>query len=125
MAARCAAGLVRYLHHRNRTHRHRWQARVGIASGSVVGSVVGIQKYIYDVFGPAVNCAARMQVQSEPMEITVPASMTADLADEFRLENLREAPVRGFGTMQIATLSEMQAAGNAGRPPVTPGFAAR
>ena len=34
--------------------------RIGISSGPVIGSVVGVQKYVYDIFGPGVNLAARV-----------------------------------------------------------------
>ncbi len=105
-AARCAAKMIRYLNRRNATHQHKWQARIGIASGSVVGSVVGVQKYIYDVFGPAVNCASRLQALSEPMEITVAASMEEDLIQDFDLISPRVKDVRGFGEMRVARLVE-------------------
>ncbi len=105
-AARCAAKMIRYLNRRNTTHQHQWKARIGIASGSVVGSVVGVQKYIYDVFGPAVNCAARLQSLSDPMEITVCASMEDALIEEFDLCDPRTETVRGFGDMRIAHIRE-------------------
>ncbi len=104
LAARCASGFLRYLAHRNKTHRHRWQARIGIASGSVVGSVVGTQKYVYDVFGPAVNCAARLQSQSAPMEITVLEKSAESFGDEFRLGNRRVENLPGFGECAITSL---------------------
>lgn len=105
-AARCASKMIRYLNRRNATHEHQWKARIGIASGSVVGSVVGVQKYIYDVFGPAVNCAARLQALSDPMEITICSSAADDLIEEFDLAEARTEQVRGFGEMNIATLRE-------------------
>ena len=80
-AARAAVKMIRFLERRNQTHEHKWRARIGIATGSVVGSVVGVQKYVYDVFGPAVNMAARLQAESEPMEITVCESMRDSLLD--------------------------------------------
>ena len=74
------------------------------ASGSVVGSVVGTQKYIYDVFGPAVNCAARLQSQSAPMEITVLETSAESFGDEFRLGNHRFENLPGFGECAITSL---------------------
>jgi class 3 adenylate cyclase len=35
----------------------------------VIGSVVGVQKYIYDVFGPAVVEASRLRYHARPMGI--------------------------------------------------------
>jgi class 3 adenylate cyclase len=66
-----AIKILRYLRRRNLTHPIEWTCRIGIHTGSVVGSVVGIRKYIYDVFGDGVNTASRMQSLSEPMQITV------------------------------------------------------
>ncbi|MEX0282015.1 MAG: adenylate/guanylate cyclase domain-containing protein [Arenibacterium sp.] len=105
-AAQCAAKMIRYLERRNSTHQHRWQARIGIATGSVVGSVVGVQKYIYDVFGPAVNMSARLQALSEPMEITVCASMADSIMDEFDMERTRTEDIDGFGKTEVACLSQ-------------------
>ena len=109
-AARCAVKMMRYLERRNTTHQHQWRARIGIASGSVVGSVVGIQKYVYDVFGPAVNRAARLQSVSEPMEITICGELTGALIDGFAISNRRTEDLRGFGEVSVATLSERRAA---------------
>lgn len=66
-----AIKIIGYLKRRNLTHPISWTCRIGIHTGSVVGSVVGIRKYIYDVFGDGVNTASRMQSLSEPMRITV------------------------------------------------------
>jgi adenylate cyclase len=66
-----AIKMLRYLERRNANHPIQWTCRVGVHTGSVVGSVIGVRKYIYDVFGDGVNTASRMQSLSEPMRITV------------------------------------------------------
>jgi adenylate cyclase len=66
-----ATKMIRYLQRRNGTHPIQWICRIGIHTGSVVGSVVGIRKYIYDVFGDGVNTACRIQSLAEPMRIAV------------------------------------------------------
>jgi class 3 adenylate cyclase len=68
-AANAAIRFVRYLEHRNASHPIQWTCRIGIASGPVIGSVVGVQKYIYDVFGPAVVEASRLRYHARPMGI--------------------------------------------------------
>ncbi len=103
-AVKCAAKMMRYLDRRNRSHEHQWHARIGIASGPVVGSVVGVQKYIYDVFGPAVNLAARLQVLSEPMEITLCQAVALDLPDGLVSNRKRVETIKGFGSMEIQSL---------------------
>ncbi len=112
-AAQVASKMMRYLERRNQSHQHKWRARIGIATGSAVGSVVGVQKYVYDVFGPAVNMAARLQAQSEPMEITICDSMRHELLDEFDVSEPETVFLRGFGDTQIARLSQHQSHRNA------------
>lgn len=66
-----AIKALRYLRRRNADHPIEWTCRIGIHTGSVVGSIVGIRKYIYDVFGDGVNTASRMQALAQPMHIAV------------------------------------------------------
>ncbi|MEQ8348087.1 MAG: adenylate/guanylate cyclase domain-containing protein [Sneathiellaceae bacterium] len=104
--AQCAVKMMRYLERRNESHAQTWRARIGLASGSVVGSVIGIQKYVYDVFGPAVNLASRLQSLSEPMEISVHQDMLGEVMDEFALSRFRTETVRGLGEVPVATLAD-------------------
>ncbi|MEL6198263.1 MAG: adenylate/guanylate cyclase domain-containing protein [Pseudomonadota bacterium] len=107
LVARCAVRFVQYLERRNRSHRFTWHARVGLAKGKAVGSVVGIQRYVYDVFGPAVNMAARLQTLAEPMTVLAHASMRDDLIDEFKLNDFGTHEIRGFGPeplLQVAPI---------------------
>lgn len=103
--AACAIRFIRYLERRNQSHPHRWQCRVGIATGAVVGSVVGIQKYVYDVFGPAMNLAARLQSMAEPNTVLAHEKMKAALIDEFRLTDLGVREVRSFGDLRLMAVS--------------------
>ncbi|WP_299504427.1 adenylate/guanylate cyclase domain-containing protein [uncultured Roseobacter sp.] len=104
--ANTAIRFVRYLTRRNLSHPHQWRCRIGLSSGSVVGSVVGIQKYVYDIFGPAVNLASRLQEFSEPMEISVQNDVAAVLKDQFDLENLGPRVIRGFSEQDVWRLSD-------------------
>lgn len=67
--ANSAIRFLRYLERRNASHPLKWQARIGVATGSVIGSVVGSQNYIYDVFGPTVTGAATHRGQGRAMSI--------------------------------------------------------
>lgn len=79
--ANAAVRYLRYLRQRNQSHPIKWNARVGLATGSVVGSVVGVQRYIYDVFGPAVTEALELRSGAGPMSILAQTAL-ADLLDE-------------------------------------------
>ncbi|WP_347311670.1 adenylate/guanylate cyclase domain-containing protein [Defluviimonas sp. SAOS-178_SWC] len=82
-AANAAVRFIRYLRQRNETHPIQWTCRIGIAAGPVVGSVVGVQKYIYDVFGAAVIHASRLRYFANPMCIVANRLMTEQLDDQF------------------------------------------
>lgn len=102
--ARVALRMRRYLERRNTSHREPWLGRIGIDSGPVVGSIVGVQKYVYDIFGPGVNLAARMEAISDPMKITISERTFHLIKQEFICSDLGEAEVKGFGTQRIYSL---------------------
>jgi class 3 adenylate cyclase len=114
--ANCAIRFVRYLERRNQSSTIQWQCRVGIATGSVVGSVVGVQKYVYDIFGFAVNLASRLQLFAEPMSIVSHDGMKAALIEEFTLTDLGLHEVRGMGEMRLLGLSSVIERERAPRP---------
>jgi adenylate cyclase len=102
--ARVALRMRRYLEKRNTSHREPWLGRIGIHSGPVVGSIVGVQKYVYDIFGPGVNLAARMEAISEPMQITMTEEAFELIGEEFICSERGEFEVKGFGTRTLYTL---------------------
>lgn len=99
--ANCAVRFLRYLERRNQSHRFKWEARIGLGSGAAVGSVVGVQKYVYDVFGPAVNMAARLQVFAHPMKIVASIGMKFDLIDGFQVDEIGSYKIKGLGEMEL------------------------
>jgi adenylate cyclase len=103
--ANCSIRFVRYLERRNKASALQWNCRVGIATGSVVGSVVGVQKYVYDIFGQAVNLASRLQLFAEPMSIVTHDKIKGALVEQFALSDLGRHEVRGMGEMRLLKLS--------------------
>lgn len=95
--ARVALRMLRYIERRNAAHPEEWQCRIGINSGPVIGSLVGVSKYVYDIFGPGVNLASRMETLSEPMKITVSENTYELLKDDFIFTERGEFEVKGFG----------------------------
>ncbi len=103
--ARAAILFRRYIRERNRSSQVSWKCRIGIATGPVIGSMIGVQKYVYDIFGPGVNLAARMEAIAEPMEICV-CETTADMiGHDFSLDSAPDADLKGFGRQKIFKLS--------------------
>jgi adenylate cyclase len=76
------------------------QLRIGINSGPVVAGVIGRKKFLYDLWGDAVNLASRMESQGTPNRIQVPAATRELLRDEFELERRGTVEVKGKGEME-------------------------
>lgn len=99
--ARVALRMLRYIERRNTAHHEEWLCRIGINSGPVIGSLVGVQKYVYDIFGPGVNMAARMETLSEPMRITISENTYQLIKDAFQCSERGEFEVKGFGLNRL------------------------
>jgi adenylate cyclase len=73
--------------------------RIGLASGPVVAGVVGARKFFYDVWGDAVNVAARMETTDEEGRIQVPHSMYERIRHSFLLVERGDVDVKGKGVI--------------------------
>ncbi|KIU15907.1 adenylate cyclase [Mycolicibacterium llatzerense] len=73
--------------------------RIGLAAGPVVAGIVGARKFFYDVWGDAVNVAARMETTDVEGRIQVPQNVYERLKDLFVLEERGPVEVKGKGVM--------------------------
>jgi len=102
--ARAASSFVHYIKRRNAEAAHKWNLRIGLASGPIIGSIVGIQKFVFDVFGMPVNLASRLESISDENTITLPLEFARILGDEFSWTNERVETVKGIGEVEVCTL---------------------
>ncbi len=58
------------------------QMRIGIHSGRVVGGVIGIKKFTFDIWGDTVNIASRMESTSQPNIIQISEKTYESIQDE-------------------------------------------
>jgi adenylate cyclase len=77
----------------------RCEIRIGINSGEVIAGVVGTTKFHYDVWGDAVNIAARMESAGAPGKIQVGPGAYALLKDDFSCVVRGEQEIKGKGLM--------------------------
>ena len=75
------------------------QIRIGIHTGAVVAGVIGIKKFIYDLWGDTVNVASRMESTGEPGKIQVTEKIYQQLKEKFVFEERGRIAVKGKGEM--------------------------
>lgn len=75
------------------------ELRIGINTGVVVAGVIGTKKFIYDLWGDAVNVASRMESSSEPGLIQVTTATQTHLKTRYRLTSRGVVTVKGRGEM--------------------------
>ncbi len=99
--AKAALEIREFLEQRNSQIPIQWKIRIGLHSGKVVGGVVGVKKYIYDVFGDTINTTSRMESNSEPMRINVSETTYRLLQTRFSFTARDPMEIKGKGLMRM------------------------
>lgn len=94
-----ALEMQRAISHFRRDVGEPFQMRIGINTGSVVAGVIGIKKFSYDLWGDAVNIAARMEASGMPGRIQVTLDTYLRLKDKYYFEERGAIAVKGKGKM--------------------------
>ncbi|MFN2203917.1 MAG: adenylate/guanylate cyclase domain-containing protein [Caldilineaceae bacterium] len=82
------------------------QIRIGINSGTVVGGVIGSEKFQFDLWGDAVNVASRMESQGVAGKIQISPTTYELIKNNFRTVPRGSIEVRGKGLMDTWFLED-------------------
>ena len=80
---------------------HQLSFRIGVNSGSMVAGVIGRRKFVYDVWGDAVNVASRMESHGVGNAVQITRATYELIKDEFVCEPRGTVLVKGKGEMEV------------------------
>jgi len=89
----------------NARNGYSLQLRIGINSGAVVAGVIGARKFIYDLWGDAVNTASRMESHGVAGRVQVTQATRCRLGDPFLFEERGIIEAKGIGELHTWFLS--------------------
>ncbi|HXQ39495.1 MAG TPA: adenylate/guanylate cyclase domain-containing protein [Anaerolineales bacterium] len=75
--------------------------RIGINSGSMIAGVIGKRKFVYDVWGDAVNIASRMESHGLGGAVQITRATYDLIKDDFVCEPRGPVNVKGKGEMEV------------------------
>ena len=84
--------------------------RCGIHVGPTIAGVIGLRRFLYDVWGDAVNTASRMESTGVAGRIHVSEAVATRMCNDFTFERRDTLDIRGKGRMQTYFVTGLKAA---------------
>ena len=78
-----------------------FEFRVGIHTGPVITGVVGMKKFTYDIWGDAVNMAARMEQHGEAGRINISDNTYQLIKDKFTCTHRGKIAAKNKGEVDM------------------------
>ena len=85
-----------------------WEVRIGIHTGPVIAGIVGRQRFAYDVWGNAVNVAARMEQSGEAGRINISGATQTQIKTHFDCESRGQIEAKNKGPMEMFFLQRLK-----------------
>jgi adenylate cyclase len=96
-AAHMALDMMQAMDEFNAHQGYQLKIRIGLNSGPVVAGIIGKHKFVYDLWGDAVNTASRMESHGKSGRIQISDATRNHLSDPFMFEPRGRIAVKGKG----------------------------
>lgn len=97
--------ILGFLEKRNEHATQKWQCRIGINSGEVIGGIIGKTRFAYDIIGMDVNIAARVEGAGNPMTVTITTATKELVSDTFDIQPIGSVALKGAGDMELFAIN--------------------
>lgn len=77
------------------------EVRIGFHTGPVVAGVLGSERLMYDLWGPTVNFASRLESSADPGTIAVSHEVRQALEETHEFDGPSELDLKGIGRTQV------------------------
>lgn len=104
----------------NRVNGTQLGMRIGIHAGPAVAGVIGVTRFLYDVWGDTVNVASRMESTGATGAIHVTEAVYLQTRDQFEFRAREALAIKGSGPLSTYWLLGPGAAANGGQAGTLP-----
>jgi histidine kinase len=105
-AAKAALDIINWIN--DPTNKSKFKIRIGLNSGPVVAGIVGVKKYVYDIWGDTVNTAARLEENSEPGKINISGITHEAIKHEFPCKFRGKINAKNKGEIEMYFISDSE-----------------
>ncbi|MEI8202246.1 MAG: adenylate/guanylate cyclase domain-containing protein [Bacteroidota bacterium] len=78
-----------------------WEMRVGVHTGELIAGVIGKKKFVYDVWGDAVNIASRMEANGEIGKVNISQATYELVKNQFSCTYRGKIEAKGMGEIDM------------------------
>ena len=100
-----ALGMLDVLDSVNRDYDDTCDMRVGIHSGPVVAGIIGTHRFVYDVWGDAVNVASRLESYGVANRVQISEATARLLEGRFDVARRDSIELKGWGRVEAYFLN--------------------
>lgn len=108
LVAKMALAMLQHMEQHNKTIARPVQLRIGIHTGPVIAGVIGLRKFVYDIWGDSVNTASRMESHGTPGKIQCSRDTFLLLKEEFLFSKRGQIEIKGKGKLETYFLEGMK-----------------
>ena len=83
-----------------------WSVRAGVNIGTVIAGIAGTKRYLFDIWGDAVNIAARLVSKGEPCKINISQNMYETVKERFNCKERGMIDTKNKGMMPMYFIEE-------------------